>query len=214
MREATSGPYGALMTKDEAPSLLVIQRAAIQEIRDYLTKDDGLGTERLRKVAALFIDAREHFYTQDGSPDWLGRTYAYRRWVRETTTEAGVPSATLSTLQASIRYHSGSVLRERLNAETLEDLGLRPESPRERSVEKRQHAAETLQLFGHSGGAEITTPDEVAQVGRIIAATLHRIAPEAFRAMPAEQREALREAMRVICDEPAGGRRRAQKVTK
>lgn len=186
------------------------QRAAVRALRRYLI--DGK-TEDLREVAENFVDAREHFFNKDGSPDWLGRTYAYRRWVRETTTMSNVPASELSTVQAAIRYHAGNVLREKLTADQIDDLGLKPESPRERSVVKRAAQSEILSVFG-SGGPEITNTDEILNVAEMIQHALDRVSGEALSLMGAEGRRKARRALRAIADraddlaEASGARRK------
>lgn len=178
-----------LLTLDE------IQKRSIESLRRYLA--DG-STEDLRDVAGHFISAREHFYNKDGEPDWLGRTYAYRTWVREVMSLAGVPSADVTNTQAAIRYHAGNILRERLDDETLAALGLRSASPRERSIEKRAGHSATLSVFG-SGGAELRTVDEMLFALRTMDATLARITPRAFRALTPKERRAVKEALVAVC---------------
>jgi len=186
------------------------QRTAVRALRHYLIEGK---TEDLRQVAENFVEAREHFFTKEGSPDWLGRTYAYRRWVRETTTLANVPGNELATVQAAIRYHAGNVLRERLDAEQIEALGLKPESPRERSVTKRERHAEILSVFG-AGGPEITDADEILHVAEMIQHALDRISSEALAMMGPEGRRKTRRALRAIADrsddlaEASGARRK------
>lgn len=161
-----------------------IQDDAVRALRRYLAHHD---TEDLRAVATRFVEAREHFYTKEGEPDWTGRTYAYRRWVREVMTSANTPPESLATVQAAIRYHVGNILRDRLDAEALAVLGLRPESPRERSVEKRAAITEQLAIF--SGGAEITHADEVLGAITAIDAAVRRI--KLSELSPSERRSAL-----------------------
>ncbi|WIC90177.1 hypothetical protein SEA_VROOMVROOM_27 [Arthrobacter phage VroomVroom] len=186
------------------------QRAAVRALRRYLI--DGK-TEDLREVAENFVDARAYFYNKDGSPDWLGRTYAYRRWVRETTTMSNVPGNELSTVQAAIRYHAGNVLRERLDADQIEALGLKPESPRERSVAKRAAQSEILSVFG-AGGPEITDAEEILSVAEMIQHALDRVSGEALALMATESRRKARRTLRAIADraddlaEASGARRK------
>lgn len=151
-----------------------LQNEAVTALREYKRTR---GTECLRTVAGAFVSAREHFYTRDGAPDWLGATHAYRQWTREAYDRAGTPEAELSRLQASVRYHVGNLMRERLDPDEVADLGLREASPRERAVEKRERTSETLSLFG--GGYPITTPDEAMVALSVLEVTLRRIAGEA-----------------------------------
>lgn len=173
-------------------SLETLQKNAISALRRYL--GDGGTTEDLRAVAVAFVDSREHFFTREGDPDWLGRTHAYRRWVREVMSLANVPGETVATLQAAIRYHTGNILRERLDAETLEDLGLVSTSPRERSVEKRERTSSILNLF--SGGAELTDADDVMEAIQLMAFTMRRMD---LSNMTPGKRKAARSALEALC---------------
>jgi len=168
-------------------------KVASEALRESLSASDTRKTELLREVATAFVDARNHFYTKEGEPDWLGRTYAYRTWVREAMSRASVPSEQLHTLQAAVRYHSGNILRDRLDDETLNDLGLRKSSPRERSVEKRERTSSTLNLF--NGGAELQTAEEISQACALIEAALKRVNASTVEALPANDRRVARAAL-------------------
>ena len=157
-------------------TLQTLQKSAVSSLRAYA---QTRATEHLRDVATAFVDAREHFYTRDGLPDWLGSTHAYRQWTREAYDRAGVQASELSRLQAAVRYHVGNVVRERLDVQEVAELGLRQHSPRERAVEKRERASETLSLFG--GGPAITDPDDVHAALAAIDVALRRIAESAVR---------------------------------
>ncbi|WNN93673.1 hypothetical protein SEA_CALLINALLBARBZ_23 [Arthrobacter phage CallinAllBarbz] len=153
-------------------SLVDIQAKAIKSLKRYL-RPEGRDTDDLRAVARAFVEARAHFYTPKGDPDWTGRSHAYREWVREVMSSAHVPPSDLASLQAAIRYHVGAALREVLDAEQLADLGLRSDTPRERSVQKRERISETLNLV--TGGAALTTPSEILAALAVVEATLRRI---------------------------------------
>lgn len=160
------------MTLSKRP-LDVLQASAVKALRRYLDPEEGRDTAELREVAHALVEAREHFYTRDGSPDWTGRTHAYRAWNRELMGLANVPPGEIASLQASIRYHSGAALRERLDAEQLEALGLRADTPRERSVAKRERISETLNLV--TGGSAIEDAEEVLAALKLILSALRRI---------------------------------------
>lgn len=179
-------------------SLPDIQKAATEAIHRSLSSSDSVRTDLLREAAQLFIDAREHFYTKDGEPDWLGRTHAYRLWVREIMSGANVPGDEITSLQAAIRYHSGNMLREKLDDDTLADLGLKKSSPRERSVEKRERTSGTLNLFG--GGAEITDPEDIIRACSLIEAALKRVNAATIAKLPAKARRETREALRSVAE--------------
>ena len=161
-------------------NLGAIQSHAIESLRTYLHGSDEERAGVLRDVASDFVDAREHFFTKEGEPDWRGRTYAYRRWVRETMSLANVPPETIHATQAAIRYHVGNVLRDRLDHQTVEALGLLSESPRERSVEKRERHSAVLSVFG--GGGPLSEGETVFAL-MTMEATLARITPESLAGM-------------------------------
>lgn len=174
------------MTPSPTP-LAAVQARAVEALRLYLKGGDD-ATKHLREAATAFVEAREHFYTGDNRPDWKGATYAYRSWMRETYSRANVPREALASVQAAARYHAGNILRDgRLTPEELEDLGLRADSPRERSVTKRGRQTMTLSLFG-AGGREITEADDVVAAFAAIESTLRRVSLDAVAALPATQR--------------------------
>lgn len=154
-------------------SLAELQKVATKALTRSLRASDADRTECLRATARAFVDAREHFFTKEGDPDWAGRTYAYRTWVREVMSDAHVPTDVLSSTQAAVRYHTGNVLREKLDDHELDRLGLRKESPRERSVEKRERTSEALSLV--SGGQAIDSLDDILAAVTAITGILKRI---------------------------------------
>ncbi|QOP65085.1 hypothetical protein PQE12_gp25 [Arthrobacter phage Adumb2043] len=178
---------------NKTATLPEIQSAATEAIETSLTASDTERTALLREAAQLFIDAREHFYTKEGEPDWLGRTHAYRLWVREVMSGAHVPGDDVTSLQAAIRYHSGNMLRERLDDDTLADLGLKKSSPRERSIEKRERTSSTLNLFG--GGAEIADPEDIIRACALIEAALKRVNAATVAKLPTKERREARAAL-------------------
>lgn len=120
-------------------------------------------------------------------------------WVRETMNMANVQADELTTLQAAIRYHVGNIVRERMDSDTLENLGLRAESPRERSVEKRERNTEVLTIFGN-GGHEITDANEIIVAARMMEAALARISLDEVAKMSPKARKAVREALTGVAD--------------
>ncbi|QNJ56527.1 hypothetical protein SEA_NIOBE_27 [Arthrobacter phage Niobe] len=183
---------------NKTATLPEIQKAATDAIYRSLGAPDTERTALLREAARKFVEAREHFYTKDGDPDWLGRTHAYRLWVREVMSEAHVPGEDVTSLQAAIRYHSGNVLRERLDDDALESLGLKRTSPRERSVEKRERTSGTLNLFG--GGAEISDPEDIIRACTLIEAALKRVNAATVANLPAKERRETRAALRSVAE--------------
>ncbi|UJQ86815.1 hypothetical protein PQE16_gp25 [Arthrobacter phage Reedo] len=175
-----------------------IQKAATTAIRRSLKASDTERTGLLREAARYFADAREHFFTREGEVDWLGRTHAYRLWVREVMGSANVPGDETTSLQAALRYHTGNILREKLDDETLDSLGLKKSSPRERSVEKRERTSGTLNLFG--GGAEISDPADIVRACALIEAALKRVNADTVASFPAKTRREVSAALRAVAE--------------
>lgn len=182
------------MSTNSTKSLSSLTETATAALGRYYTGPEADRTERLRDTAKAFVAAREHFFTREGSPDWLGRTYAYRRWVREAMDAAHVPADDLPTIQSAIRYHTGNVLRDYLDPETLDALGLKHSSPRERSVEKRERNSGTLSLFG--GGAAITEADDVDHAVALVETFLRRLA---LADAPAKDRRRAAASLKDLC---------------
>jgi hypothetical protein len=160
------------MPQTPAANLDALQNAAVDALRRYPTAVGSDATDALRAVATMFVTAREHFYTRTGETDWLGQTHAYRAWVRETLDAAQFSPDMAATVPSAIRYHVGSALRERLDPSTLDALGLRTPSPRERSVEKRQGQSALLSLF--RGGARFTMAEQMLSVTSATLVALRR----------------------------------------
>lgn len=175
-------------------SLAKIQKDAVAALRRYAQSDESAD---LREVAGLFIDARMLVTTREGDPDYLGRTHAYRRWVRETMTLANVPGDKLASLQAAIRYHTGNILRARLDEGELQSLGLKAAGPRERSVEKRERYSETLAIFG--GGAELATTEEILAASQMIELALRRVSLYAVKNLSKDDAAKVSDAMDAAC---------------
>lgn len=179
-----------------ATDLNEIERRAVSKLRKYKSAPTAERTELLRDVAIAFVDARPFFYTKEAEIDWRGSTHAYRSWVREVFTQAGIAKEATASLQAAIRYHSGNIIRDRLDVETLRKIGLMPESPRERAAEKRASASETTTLFG--GGGPITDFESLLSAASTIEAALARSSVDAAKLSSPELAE-LRAAYRRVC---------------
>jgi len=161
------------MTIPEVP-LDRLQQAAAAAIRRWDNGSESERTEALREVAESFVAARKHFYNKDGDADLLGRSFAYRTWVRETMSLGGIEPSRSSAVMASIRYHSGNVLRDWLSAAQLEAIGARAESPRQRAAEVRSRTTESAALI--AGNRRIETPEEVVALATAATAALGRVA--------------------------------------
>lgn len=124
---------------------LTSTRADVKRLlKSYLRASEDERTPIYRSLAEHLVDARAHFTRSDGSPDWKGRSYPYRTWLRDVFVEAGIPKDVNATVQAAIRYHVGAVLRERLDEETLADYGLSPKTPKEQSADRRANRSALL----------------------------------------------------------------------
>lgn len=135
---------GTLSPVSPEDSLAAPRKRIISLLKKYARISEEQRTPLLRDLAEALVDARAHFERPDGSPDWKGRTYAYRVFVRDLYADAGVVRDEQASLQAAVRYHVGAVLRERLDDETLAEYDLIPRSPKERSADRRESKAALL----------------------------------------------------------------------
>lgn len=189
------------MTITQSPRpLAVIASEAAEAARDVTQGHDP--TARRRDVAECFVEAREHFYTADGTPDWLGRTFAYRQWVRGVISEANVPEPEVATFLAAIRHHASNALRERLPEEEVARLGLRKSDARERSVEKRQRQTEVLSAF--RGGPAISSASDVVAALQRVETMLRRVDVKAVRRLPKARRAEVAAALAAVAEHAAG----------
>jgi hypothetical protein len=192
--------------------MLTLKKTASDHLRAAHAAEGEDRTAHLRATAETLVDARSHFYTSDGLTDWTGRSYAYKRFVGEVYSDAAVPREDLATLQASLRYHIGNALRDRLSPDELDALGLRTVSPRDRSVEKRARQA---RLLGQIEGGPIEDAEEIIESVLLIYRLAERVQTAAVRSLTAEQRRQVREALAAsedLLDEicRAAGRRRKE----
>src|SRR5690606_24126777 len=75
-------------------------------------------------------------------PDWGARSQAYRDCIYQVYRDAGLPSDSVGSMQANLRYHIGNALRQMAPAEDLEALGMDPAGPQERAKRYRKKAKE------------------------------------------------------------------------
>lgn len=129
------------------------QEAASRLRAGVRASDPGVRGVSYRETAELLVSAREHFMTDAGVTDWRGQSYPYRVWVGDVYGLAGVAPEDRSRVSSALRYHVSNVLRERLDEATLESIGLRVESARQRSRELREARAATLRAL--TGGAVV-----------------------------------------------------------
>jgi hypothetical protein len=105
---------------------------AAKHLRAALRLEPRYRSPEFRRVADILVELRSRFTTEQGAPDWAGNSFAYRQLVADIYSRAGLPSDGQSSIKASIRYHVGNSIRERVNAEELTDAGLIVETPRQR----------------------------------------------------------------------------------
>lgn len=125
-------------------NLTALKKKAHRLLLDYSKAEAEARTPVARALAEVLVEARGHFETAEGETDWRGKTYPYRQWVREVFDEANLRGEDSKRVQSAIRYHVGAALRARLSPEDLEDAGLMPQSPRERSFDRRQQRTAVL----------------------------------------------------------------------
>lgn len=125
-------------------TLTALKKTAHKLLLDYSRTEAEARTPLTRELAALLVEARSHFEDAEGDTDWKGKTYPYRQWVREVFDDAHLTGEESKRVQAAIRYHVGAVLRDRLDPEEQERIGLIPQTPRERSSERRQTRSAVL----------------------------------------------------------------------
>lgn len=176
--------------------LAQLQDTATKQLRSAMVANDVDRTAHFRAVAEAYVDARALFYTKDGAPDWTGKTYAYRNWVREVTGGANIPASMRTTVQAAVRYHIGNVLRERLAPDELAAVGLRAVSPRERSVEKREGTSAALNML--NGGAPLDQLVDITTAAATFTRALRRVDTSG---LTKEERVVAAEALTALADE-------------
>jgi len=166
---------------DALASIRAVGTDSLDEIRDRLTETFRSyvslekGPERaiaVKKAAALLADARELFYTRDGEPDLLGRSYEYRVFVGEAMDDARIPKSDRSSLMAAVRFHISPILHERHGGE-LAARGLDGGSIRDRARQRRQEDAAIIRFFG--GGAPIKDADEVIRLADLVVGAFSRV---------------------------------------
>lgn len=128
-----------MMNSTRSRSSLV--REATTTIRRAVIADGAERTRLLRHAADLLVDLRGLFTGHDGAPDWRGKSYDYRSLVRDIYADAGLPADSADSTKTALRYHIGIALRERLNADDLDDAGLHALDPRERQQARREAPA-------------------------------------------------------------------------
>lgn len=108
---------------------------------------------QLKEAAKAVVRLRGLFTTDDGLPDWAGRSSEYRATIREAYRAVPISSDERKTLVYALRYHVGNALRDLVPGVDLVALGLTPKRPVERVRDFRERqsedAARVVQLEAH-----------------------------------------------------------------
>lgn len=168
-------------------ALDAIRDDAVGALRQLAHPGPDADLTRLRRAAAsALVEARGHFVTRDGTVDWSGRSHAYHAFVGELFSEAGIPRDLTPTLQASLRYHTGNLVRESVGADDLTAAGFQSSStPRERAAERRRRRGEVVGLVESGGPLD---GEDVLRALTLTQSVLARIDVRTVRALPARQR--------------------------
>lgn len=167
-----------------------IRSAAVRHLRKATRLEPRYRSPEFRRVADLLVEMRSRTLNSDGSPDWSGHSFAYRDAVASIYASAGLPPDGQSSIKASIRYHVGNALRERVNAEELEDAGLIVETPRQRHF-VRQNPRKTKR------DAERLASDTVASLSTL-ATRLRDLPPAAQNTLTSADRARIAQAARTL----------------
>lgn len=115
-------------------------------VQDYAEAGDER-TDILRRLAAVVYQIRSRFKDSEGNRDWAGRTHDYRMTIARMYVDAAVPAEVVGAVQAALRYHVGNYLRDHLDAEELERVGLLAASPKERIQSARAELSAMTDAF-------------------------------------------------------------------
>lgn len=139
-----------------------------QKLTDVLRQGD------LHAAAELIVKARQnHFITADGSPDYGGRSYAYRQWFADAVNALNLPNKERMKLLGRLRFHAGNELRSVVPASELKSAGLLTVSPVQRGKQNYEQRSAPYRVL--RGGRRITDADEVAEVCKVLSALAKRI---------------------------------------
>jgi hypothetical protein len=106
-------------------------------VREYAAVEHK-PTILLYNIATVLVALRGQHTTEDGSPDWRGRSGPYRVDAAEIYRLAGVTEETAGRVGSAVRWHVGNILRRRLTAEELQAYDLQQDSPLDRLQDRRQ----------------------------------------------------------------------------
>lgn len=114
-----------------------LRARAVSLLKEYLRAPVESRTRIIRELGETLIETRAQFERPDGSPDWTGRTHAYRRAIREMYDDAGIGERDRAQIQGAVRFHIANILRERLTEEQLAEYSLLPRGPHDRDRDNR-----------------------------------------------------------------------------
>lgn len=154
-------------------TLAQLLERAVAGVRGYLEHDGAARTPYAKEAAEALVEARSHFFSTDGTPDYLGRSREYREFVAQTFAQAEVPEANRASLGAVIRYHISPILRERFGEE-VEALGLEPGSLLDRKKRRRDRDARIIAVF--AGGPYFDDLSDVRLVASLARLAFTRVA--------------------------------------
>jgi len=164
------------------------------------TRDKNKRTELMQEAAALSVDLRQYFLTDEGHPDWAARTGRYREFMRECYSQAGYKRDEATPVQSSIRYHASKILRERLSPDEVASLGLIQDDQAQRMRDhrvKQTKLVETARALNFGGANDGVRAILAAKV------TLEEITPGGVAALGAVTREQLRSVLTEISQHAA-----------
>lgn len=198
MRETPSAWQDGIMMDTTSP-LHVLKARARRLLTQYRKVTDDTRTPLLRSLAETLVEMRSHFQRADGTPDWKGRSHAYRNFIHSLYADAGFTPEETATIQAAVRYHVGAVLRDHLDADTLVEYGLIKQTPRERSSDRRQARTALYNALAHGsvqGGALMSITAALNVLARIERSSVADLAEDermlALRALTEVERESYR----------------------
>ena len=119
-----------------------------EQIRRLLTDPS---TNNKNEAARLLIEARLNFFERNGEADIQGRSFAYRDWYGDILNSLNLSYEERLKIQNSLRYHTNQILRDELNIEELQELGLLTNKPTERRMNKHSRMTQALDLVEGKG---------------------------------------------------------------
>jgi hypothetical protein len=156
--------------------LHLLAQEAAGALRSYENLPEADRDHRLTyKAAGRLVEARALFTDAEGRPDLRGRSFAYRQWLGQVFTDAG-----LTTVEAKVkagnrlRFVVNIVLRERYSAEQLAEYGLQAENTRTRAQQRRVQQFEAAALF--RPGARFDG-DQMSQAAELMSNAVRRMSP-------------------------------------